>query len=365
MQLRSQWSRAVFRPPIFWPLVAIELMLFATAVHSVAARVGHPRCATALEDIPAAFLAPATEVTASDQTNPVAGATSSESATNDPDNSPAGGLQWQRTYGDYNLRCYSGGFMGDEYVASQFEIWQGDALVYTNSEYVFFAPQDEVADTNKEYEVDSELPLPGSDLTGRGQPDVVIHEYSGGAHCCSTYRIFELGDTFREVAVIEAQHGEIEFVDLDGNGIPVIKLQDWSYAYEFTGFADSYAPDVVLRFKGNQYVMASDLTTTPALSDAELVAKAAEVKDAYREVDQDGSVTLSSPATWSAGGGALWNAMLELLYTGHEDQALRLFNLAWPEWAHGKRRALRKFVKTVGSSEYWPQMTAASSVTPE
>jgi hypothetical protein len=365
VQLRSQWRRVVFHPPIFWLLVAIELMLFATAVHSVAGRVFPPRCETTLIDIPAAFLTPATEDTAIDQTARIAGATSAESATDNPNNFPPGALQWQRTYGNYNLRCYSGGFRGDEYVASQFEIWQGDALVYTNSEYVFFAPQDGVADTNEGYEAEADLPLPGSDLTGRGQPDVVIHEYSGGAHCCSTYRIFELGDTFREVAVIEAQHGEIEFVDLDGNGIPVIELQDWSYAYEFTGFADSYAPDVVLRFKDDQYVMAPDLMTTPALSDAELVAKAAEVKEAYREVDQDGSVSLSSPATWSAGGGALWNAMLELLYTGHEDEALRLFNLAWPEWARGKRRALRKFVKTVGASEYWPQMTAASSVTPE
>ena len=41
--------------------------------------------------------------------------------------------------------------------------------------------------------------------------------------------------------------------------------------------------------------MDSDLMTTTALSDAELVAKADEVKEAYREVDQDGSVTLSSP----------------------------------------------------------------------
>ena len=365
MQFRSQWSRVVFRPPIFWLLVAIELMLFATAVHSVAARVYRPHCATTLEDIPAAFFAPATEETSIDRPAPIAMATSSDSATNDFEYLPPGGLQWQRTYGDYNLRCYSGGFTGDEYVASQFEIWQGDVLVYTNSDYVFLAPQDEVADTNEEYEVESELPLPGSDLTGRGQPDVVIHEYSGGAHCCSTYRIFELGDTFREVVVIEAQHGEIEFLDLDGNGIPVIKLQDWSYAYEFTGFADSYAPDVVLRYKDNQYVMAPDLMTTPVLTDGELVAKAAEIKEAYREVDQDGSVTLSSPATWSAGGGALWNAMLELLYTGHEDQALRLFNLAWPEWAHGKRRALRKFDKTVGASEYWPQMAEALSATPK
>jgi len=110
--------------------------------------------------------------------------------------------------------------------------------------------------------------------------------------------------------VIEAEHGDVEFVDLDGDSIPEIKLQDWSYAYVFGSFADSYAPDVVLRFKDDRYVIAPDLMTTPALTKDELVAKAAEVKATCREVDEDGNVTLSSPIAWDADGGELWNAML-------------------------------------------------------
>ena len=42
MQFRWQWRRAIFRPSIFWSLVAIELLFFATTVHSVAARFYRP-----------------------------------------------------------------------------------------------------------------------------------------------------------------------------------------------------------------------------------------------------------------------------------------------------------------------------------
>ena len=205
------------------------------------------------------------------------------------------------------------------------------------------------------------LPPPGADLTGRGLPDVIVNEFSGGAHCCSTFYIFELGETFRLVDKISAEHGGITFEDLDGDGVPEIKMQDWSYAYEFASFGDCYAPEVVLRYKDDHYVIAPDLMTTPALTEEELVAKAAAVKAAYREVAEDGNVTLSSPATWGAAGGVLWNAMLELVYTGREDQALRLFNLAWPEWAHGKRHALRNFTKAVAHSRYYQQLAGAGS----
>ena len=270
MQFQLSWSRVVFRPQIFWLLVAIELMLFATAVHSVAARFYRAPQATEIAD-PADQ--PATEmvVTApavSPACDPIVVASATD--TNDP---PPGALEWERTYGDYAVRCFSGGLTAsNDYVESQLEIWQRDTLVYTNSGYSFDAPEDESTVATNEVDWSEHLPPPGADLTGRGQPDLIVREYSGGAHCCATYTIFELGDTFQEVAVFETQHGRVQFEDLDGNGIPVIKLQDWAYAYEFACFAASYAPDVIMRFDGNKYVIATDLMTTPPLSEEELTA---------------------------------------------------------------------------------------------
>ena len=50
---------------------------------------------------------------------------------------------------------------------------------------------------------------------------------------------------------------------------------------------------------------------------------------------------------------------MELIYTGREDQALKLFDLAWPVGVDGKQEALQKFVEAVSASDYWKQMGAA------
>ena len=41
----------------------------------------------------------------------------------------------------------------------------------------------------------------------RGQPDLVISEWLGGANCCLTLHIFEIGPTFRKIADIDAEFG--------------------------------------------------------------------------------------------------------------------------------------------------------------
>ena len=356
MQFHWQWSRVIFRPSIFWSLVAIELLFFATAVHSLAARFYRTAPGVGATEIADPADLPATEDISTDPVRLTTGATPAAATSPDLADRPPGALAWERIYGDYTLRCYSGGFTNDDYGEAQFEIWQRDTLVYSNSSHSFTPPEEEVADA--ETVPEWQLPPPGTDLTGRGQPDVVIAEYSGGAHCCSTYHIFELGDTFREVAALEAEHGDVEFVDLDGDGVPEVKMQDWSYAYEFTCFAGSYAPEIVLRFVEDHYVIAPDLMETPAWTEEELADKAAEIQAAYREVAAEGAVTLLSPADWGTGDGELWNAMLELIYAGHEDQALQLFNLAWPEWAEDRESALQHFSETVGASPYWQQLVA-------
>ena len=360
MPLHFQWSRVIFRPSIFWSLVAIELLFFGTAVHSLAARFYRSAPGASAVERTDRDGEPAPEETAAGPLRLVNGAPTVAATPlaspdpSEPSDSPPGELAWERIYGDYTLRCYSGGFTNDEYLESQFEIWQHGTLVYSNSNHTFTPPAEEDADGTNVPEW--QLPPPGADLTGRGQPDVVIAEYSGGAHCCSTYRIFELGDTFHEVAALAAAHGEVEFIDLDGDGVPEVKIQDWSYAYVFASFAGSYAPEVILRFAGDHYVIAPELMETPALTEEELADKAAEIQAAYREVDADGEVTLLSPGDWGSGEGELWNAMLELIYGGHEDQALQLFNLAWPEWAADPAAALQHFSETVGASAYWRQL---------
>src|SRR5579872_6328664 len=55
---------------------------------------------------------------------------------------------------------------------------------------------------------DAKLVTMGKDVTGDGQPDLVVSEWSGGANCCLTLHIFEIGKRFREVSAIDAAYGD-------------------------------------------------------------------------------------------------------------------------------------------------------------
>jgi hypothetical protein len=57
--------------------------------------------------------------------------------------------------------------------------------------------------------VSSKLIAMSGDITGRGVPNLVVSEYAGGAHCCLSFHIFEIGKEFREIAVLDAGHGDL------------------------------------------------------------------------------------------------------------------------------------------------------------
>ncbi len=85
------------------------------------------------------------------------------------------------------------------------------------------------------------------DVTGNGVPDVVMEEYSGGAHCCTTYTIVELFEGGPVVLpVLEAGHSSGRFVQADEDAALEFRMHDWAYAYYFACFAASPAPVVTL-----------------------------------------------------------------------------------------------------------------------
>src|SRR5579863_8640467 len=91
----------------------------------------------------------------------------------------------------------------------------------------------------------------GMDVTGNGQPDLVISEWLGGANCCLVFHIFEIGSTFKKLATIDAEFGDSgpHFVhpdkDSKSTGL-LVEIHDWTFANWNTDFADSPAPKVVL-----------------------------------------------------------------------------------------------------------------------
>jgi hypothetical protein len=189
----------------------------------------------------------------------------------------------------------------------------------------------------------AEIPV-GKDITGRGIPNLVISAWSGGAHCCYTYHILELGKAVRQVAALEVTHAALShFEDLDNDGKLELVTADFTFAYWKASFAASPAPLVILEYRDGLYRLAGRLMLRPAPSEERLseLAKVVSEDDAWQMNDLPAS---------------LWKTMLDLIYTGNADTAFRFADKAWPAAVSGKEAFLSAFRKQLALSPYWVEI---------
>lgn len=191
----------------------------------------------------------------------------------------------------------------------------------------------------------------GEDITGDGLPNVILSEYSGGAHCCWTYYVLSLNSdkTIGIVAVIHANHGEALFTDLDNDGTWECILADWTFAYWRTDFHASPAPQIVLQYCDGQYVPALHLMAAQPPSEPALMNRANQLRERF---SVHGGV-LSVPQEY-------WAEILRLIYSGHEPLAWIVADEAWPVGYPGKEQFLDEFRQQLARSPYWPAIRASS-----
>jgi hypothetical protein len=182
----------------------------------------------------------------------------------------------------------------------------------------------------------------GTDVTGLGRPNLVVGDWSGGAHCCFDFYVFEIGDKFRHVATIEAEDsGGAYFADVDRDGRYEFVANDWTFAYWHASFGESPAPGIILRFRGNAFHLATDLMRNPPQPAGKLKALARRVRE-----DRGWENPQDPPS-------ALWGVMLGLIYTGNADQAWKFFAMAWQPERKSKREFLAEFRAQLKSSPYF------------
>lgn len=181
----------------------------------------------------------------------------------------------------------------------------------------------------------------GRDITGNGSPNLVISNWTGGAHCCHFIHIFELGKKFKKLATIQANSSSVRFVDLDHDGFPELEFLDGAIDYRFACFAGSPGGRVVLRFKKDHYEVASELMKSynPSLRKIKNLKKALIVSFAKND-------NPDLPY-------AFLNAMMELSYSGHFKLALKLANEVWPVEKPGLMKFKNEFSEALHESIYW------------
>jgi hypothetical protein len=138
----------------------------------------------------------------------------------------------------------------------------------------------------------------------------VVWSWSGGAHCCYAFDIFQIGDTFKFIDHLETRNAiESDFKDLRGAGNLVLVTYDWTFEYWNASFAESHAPKVILHYQNNKYRPDLELMRKPAPTEKELQHMVKDMKPLFasKAMRDDPNNNLKVPPQ-------LWGKMLDLIY---------------------------------------------------
>lgn len=196
----------------------------------------------------------------------------------------------------------------------------------------------------------------GRDLTGDDRPNAVVMEWSGGAHCCYDFYIYNLGEELELVDVIYAEHAATaHFTDVNADGKLEFVAYDFAFAYWHASFVDSPAPQVILSYDGARYVPDMELMRQAELTDEEYrtVLEKQKAKISMACDDQEG---LAKFNVWSKGEACitsqLWEHMLTLIYTGHAPEAWAFLDRQWPADDESKEEFRKEFLERLAMSNY-------------
>lgn len=195
------------------------------------------------------------------------------------------------------------------------------------------------------------------DIDGDNIPDLIVGAYSGGAHCCSTYFIVQLGQSPGLVGTISAQNGAgfQRSKGPTGELETIITTDDDIWNYWHASYVGSARPVVILRLSRGVLSIAVDLMRQPLPDSAQLAADAARIRAALEARVGEGIVEPSDLDP----GYELWRIPLDLMHSGHEPEAWAFFDEAWPDAVPGKAKFLAEFKANLENSRYWPDIRAA------
>jgi len=241
-------------------------------------------------------------------------------------------LESKCTFKDYEIKIYRELF-------SLLVISKKRVVVHSSEGFKF-----DVIDGNS-LKAENSMIAVGSDITGDGDPNLIIREWTGGVHCCFIYHIFILEPTFRYIQGIELKHGGGDgFINLDDDPALELVIVDWTFAYWNSSFNTSPAPKVILKYNGSIYEISHELMRKPFKNGNYLVDKSKLIR-AYKFWGEHNIPPYQ-----------LWTFMLDLIYSGNMKKAIELLNLSWPKKIGGKDKFLTDFMNELATSPYWEDL---------
>ena len=191
-------------------------------------------------------------------------------------------------------------------------------------------------------------------------PDLLIYDYSGGAHCCDTVKHIICSNPPVLVAQLSGCDGTPIYKQLTGDGHFELVIADDAYAYWNASFMASPAPETIFRIRNGHYEIAGDLMRQRAPSAQETATTLKELQHRLSRYDlflarnndpnqvADVKLTPEEQADDDFFGlegwyqndvcipPAVWRFLLDLIYSGQIDQAVDALDTMWPPGKSGK-----------------------------
>jgi hypothetical protein len=192
-------------------------------------------------------------------------------------------------------------------------------------------------------------------ITSAAARDLVIETFSGGAHCCFSIEVATLGDPFHISEPLDVRDAGAATFALPGNSLLGLRSADEAYAYRWTSFAASPAPELLLRYDtGKGFSLAADLMKKPPPSAEKLQQMMAAMR-----ADAGWKDSAGSPPT------AYLQAVLDLIYSGNLKTAQRYAAKAWPETVTGRQDFIDDLNQcALPSSPWWTSVAALNGIKP-
>lgn len=252
----------------------------------------------------------------------------------DPSNySPHGELEDERVINGYTIRLYRD-FL-KTFTSCVVFLKDGERIFVMEAFKFFFG------DTSFG---DQDFLSTGIDLLGDGFPNLVITNWTGGAHGMFYVNVFSLGDSFEHLDEIYTSYGGgCGFVDHDNKPGLELEILDWSFAHWNCCFADSPAPRVILRYRDGEF-----------LPDLDLMKNQGRIFQELEDYAHHNELLIEQGDEYPSPSVKLWSTMLDLIYSGNMADAWRFFYYCWPGDNNGKRADfLKEFVLQLKAGSYW------------
>lgn len=185
---------------------------------------------------------------------------------------------------------------------------------------------------------------PFLDILGTDTKNVVLSKWTGGAHCCYTLSVFELGLEFKSIAHIEGGNFLPFFKDINNDGIPEINVTDDFLAYEFSSFAFSASAKVILEYSEGTYKVSAKLMRKPAPDLSSLENKIQNWKEELRE-----------PFEGDFPPPSLIQTITDLIFTGNKEFALSIIYQSWPAEISGMDDFIRRYEEALRKSNFYTE----------